>query len=133
MKNAVITGLLWIPAVVQVGACLGLAMFGSKLGFAIQSRQRGPGPAELLIGVVLAAMHAGYVLGPLWWGTGRRWWAVGLMVPVALVVFAALMFVFREALSGEGTGGQRRTAMVALLIAAVVYVAPMVVVGIARR
>lgn len=128
--KAAITALLWIPPIVQIVGCLALALAGGKLGFAIQSRQRGPGPAELLIGLVLAGMHAGYVLAPLWWGTPRRWWAVGLMIPVLLIIFSALLFVFRDALSGDGTASQRRTAITFLAIAAVLYLAPMIATAI---
>lgn len=131
MKNTLITLILSIPPLVQVCGCLGLGMLGSKLGLAIQSRQRGPGAAELLIGLVLAAMHVGYVLAPLWWGTPRRWWVVGLMVPIAILVFAALLFVFREA--WEGPDGQRRTAVTALAGAAVLYGIPIVLTTVMSR
>lgn len=119
--------MLWVFPIVQAIGCMAFALGGSKLGFAIQSRQRGPGGAEALVGLLLVAMHAGYVLAPLWCGSGRKWWAVLMMVPVAVIVLGATLFLFREALSGDGTAGQMRTALVVLAIELVVYAAPMVI------
>lgn len=133
LKPNIASAILWVFPIVQSLACMGFALAGSKLGFAIQSRQRGPGPAEALIGLLMVAMHAGYFLAPLWCGSGRKWWAVLMMVPIALIVFGATLFLFREALSGDGTSGQMRTAAIVLAVEALLYAAPIVIVAATGR
>ncbi len=112
---------------------MAFALGGSKLGFAIQSRQRGPGGAEALIGLMLVALHIGYFLTPLWCGSGRKWWAILMMAPVAVIMIGATLFLFREALSGDGTSGQMRTALVVLAIELVIYAAPMAITAATGR
>lgn len=133
MRDAVISIVLAIPAAAQVLGCLSLALAGDKLGFAIQSRQRSAGPVEFAIGLMLAATHIGYVLAPFWWGTGRRWWAVLLMIPIAFIVLGGIAFAFREPLSGDGTSSQVRTALVAIGLAAAVYLGPIIATAVLRR
>lgn len=127
LKPAVASGVLWVFPIVQSLGCMGLALGGSKLGFAIQSRQREAGAVEMLIGLFLVVLHVGYFLAPLWCGSGRKWWAIVLMAPVAMIVISATLFLFREALSGEGTAGQVRTAILVIAAEALIYAAPIVI------
>ena len=50
-----------------------------------------------------------------------------MMVPVAIIVIGATLFLFRETLSGDATAGQMRTAVAALAAELLIYASPMVI------
>src|SRR5262245_33796919 len=112
-SRALITLLLWIPPAIQATGCLGLALFGSRLAPGMQTRSRSAGATELLIGLLLVALHLGYFLAPLWWGTPRRFWAASAMAPIALIVVGSLLALLGGEAMASGPGhaaGQRTTA-----------------------
>lgn len=122
---------LWLAPVVLTLACVGIAVAVSALGTPSPKFRLATLVSIVVITAIAALLHAGYFLAPWWWGGGRRYWALGLMLPLAITVLFLILAEpgLRRALlmkPGKPKSGswRARTAFPLVVVALMVYWAP---------
>jgi hypothetical protein len=87
-----ITTILWVAPFIQTLATVGVLILASSFrkGLGAQTSNTG---FLAGFGAVMLVLHMGYFLAPHWWTTGRHLLGVATMLPVALLVLAALVTV----------------------------------------
>lgn len=95
-SQQLILGVLWAAPVIQTVATLATVAaarsFRRNLG-----AQRSNMPALVAFAAVVLLLHAGYFLAPWWWSSGRQLLGAATMLPVALLMLAALAVVATQA------------------------------------
>ncbi len=129
MSRMISLGVLWVSPLVIGGAIFAACWMINvlRVGFA---GNRNPSPV-IAFGLLLFALHAGYVLAPWLYTADRRGTALCLMVPVALGAFVLGMFFASrvdvlEAFPSAGVPRMLAIGMAALCLIGA-YAAPVVI------
>lgn len=124
-----ILALLWIAPLIQTLATVSILVVATSIRRNLGAQNTDVG-ALALFGIVALLLHTGYFLAPHWWASGRHLLGAATMLPVALLVLAALVVVVTQTGVVRGlsrsTRGRRVAAIAAGGALVLAYVGPIV-------
>ena len=89
--HAFVQTILWIAPALLTAICLGVGVAAVGVSNATTRIRFGALVSIGLIAVVAGVLHIGYFVAPFWWEEGKRYWALGLMLPLALTVLFLIL------------------------------------------
>lgn len=122
--HAVVQTILWIAPALLTAICLGVGVAAVGVSNATTRIRLGALVSIGLIAIIAGVLHIGYFVAPFWWEEGKRYWALGLMLPLALTVLFLILVEpsLRKALVLKRHRGKR--------FAPVGLIAPLVVIAL---
>lgn len=123
--HAFVQTILWIAPALLTAICLGVGVTAVGVSNATTRIRLGTLFSIGLIAVIAGVLHIGYFVAPFWWEEGKRYWALGLMLPLALTVLFLILVEpsLRKALVLKRHGGKRWSP--------VGLIAPLIVIALA--